>query len=141
MQETLIDVVAAVIVDDLDQPTRLLAARRSAPTALAGRWEFPGGKVEPDEASLDALHRELSEELGVTIAVGAELPAPDGGAWPITDKHRMRVWFARLQDGEPEPLEDHDELRWLTAAQLSDVPWLDGDIQIVAALATHLAPS
>lgn len=140
MQETLIDVVAAAIVDDLDRPTRLLAARRSAPSAIAGRWEFPGGKVEPGEEELAALHRELGEELGVTVAVGAELPAPDGGAWPITPKHRMRVWFARLQDGTPEPLEDHDELRWLTAAELDDVPWLDGDVQIVTALARHLAP-
>jgi len=140
MQETLIDVVAAAIVDDLDHPTRLLAARRSAPAALAGRWEFPGGKVEPGEAALSALHRELGEELGVTVAVGAELPAPDGGAWPITAKHRMRVWFARLRHGTPEPLEDHDELRWLTAAELHDVPWLDGDVQIVTALAGRLVP-
>jgi 8-oxo-dGTP diphosphatase len=140
MQETLIDVVAAVIVDDLDHPTRLLAARRSAPAALAGRWEFPGGKVEPGEEELSALRRELVEELGVTVALGAELPAPDGGAWPITSKHRMRVWFARLREGVPEPLEDHDELRWLTAAELDDVPWLEGDVQIVTALAHHLSP-
>lgn len=140
MQETLIDVVAAVIVDDLDQPTRLLAARRSAPPTLAGRWEFPGGKVEPGEEHLAALHRELGEELGVTVAVGGELPGPDGGAWPITTKHRMRVWFAHVRDGVPQPLEDHDELCWLTADELDDVPWLDGDVQIVAALALHLAP-
>jgi len=140
MQETLINVVAAVIVDDLDRPTRLLAARRSAPEALAGRWEFPGGKVEPGEEQLDALRRELDEELGVRVALGAELPGPDGGAWPITTKHRMRVWFARLQDGTPEPLEDHDELRWLTASELDDVPWLEGDVQIVVALSQLLAP-
>lgn len=140
MQETLIDVVAAAIVDDLDHPTRLLAARRSAPAALAGRWEFPGGKVEPGEEGLAALRRELVEELGVTVSVGAELPAPGGGAWPITRTHRMRVWFACLQDGTPEPLEDHDELRWLTAAELDGVPWLDGDVQIVTALTQHLTP-
>jgi 8-oxo-dGTP diphosphatase len=140
MQETLINVVAAAIVDDLDRPTRLLAARRSAPAALAGRWEFPGGKVEPGEEELAALRRELAEELGVTVAIGTELPAPDGGPWPITSTHRMRVWFARLQDGTPEPLEDHDELRWLTTSELNDVPWLDGDVQIVTALSKLLTP-
>lgn len=139
MQETLVDVVAAAIVDDLELPTRLLAARRSAPKALSGRWELPGGKVEPDEDHLAALHRELGEELGVTVAVGAELPGPDDGRWTITSKHRMRVWFTRLQDGAPEPLEDHDELRWLTAAELDEVPWLDGDVPIVAALLPYLA--
>ena len=51
----------------------------------------------------------------------------------------MRVWFTRLQDGAPEPLEDHDELRWLTAAELDEVPWLDGDVPIVAALLPYLA--
>lgn len=138
MQETLVDVVAAAIVDHLDRPTRLLAARRSAPESLAGRWELPGGKVEPGEAELDALRRELVEELGVRVDVGAEVPGPDDGAWPITERHRMRVWFALLTDGTPEPLQDHDELRWLTAAELDDVPWLDGDVQIVTALASRL---
>lgn len=138
MQQTLIDVVAAAIVDDLDRPTRLLAARRSAPAALAGRWELPGGKVEPGEAHVDALRRELTEELGVRVDVGAEVPGPDDGAWPVTARHRMRVWLALLAHGTPEPLEDHDELRWLTAAELDDVPWLDGDVQIVTALAGRL---
>jgi 8-oxo-dGTP diphosphatase len=141
MQETLIDVVAAAIVDHLDRPTRLLAARRSAPESLAGRWELPGGKVEPGETPLDALRRELAEELGVRVAVGTEVPGPADGAWPVTTRHRMRVWFALLEHGTPEPLEDHDELRWLTADELDDVPWLPGDVQIVQALAPYLAPS
>ncbi|WP_420110468.1 (deoxy)nucleoside triphosphate pyrophosphohydrolase [Pseudactinotalea sp.] len=133
-------VVAAAIVDDLARPTRLLGARRSAPKSLAGRWEFPGGKVEPGEADLDALHRELEEELGVTATIGAPVPAPGGGDWPITKGYWMRLWFASI-DREPEPLLDHDELRWLTVEQLTTVPWLDADLPIVEVVGAALQPS
>jgi 8-oxo-dGTP diphosphatase len=59
-------IVAAVIITD----GRVLACERSAPPEVAGRWEFPGGKVEPGEAPVDALVRELREEIGVTVSVG-----------------------------------------------------------------------
>ncbi|GAB3158193.1 (deoxy)nucleoside triphosphate pyrophosphohydrolase [Myceligenerans halotolerans] len=131
-------VVAAALVDDLDRPARLLAARRTRPVALAGRWEFPGGKVDQGEAPVQALHRELREELGVTAELGREVPGPDDGAWPLTDRYRMRLWLARITSGRPEPLEDHDELRWLTTAELNDVDWIEGDLPIVAALRDHL---
>jgi 8-oxo-dGTP diphosphatase len=128
-------VVAAAIMDDLERPTRLLAARRSRPAEVAGRWEFPGGKVDAGETPVEALHRELLEELGITVELGDELPGPDDGAWIITDRHVMRLWFARLTAGEPIPLVEHDELRWLELGELFDVDWLDGDVRIVEALA------
>lgn len=127
-------VVAAALVDDLDRPARLLAARRTRPLALAGRWEFPGGKVDDGETPVQALHRELREELGVTARLGPEVPGPDDGAWPLTDRYRMRLWLARITAGTPEPLEDHDELRWLTPPRLNDVDWIEGDLPIVSAL-------
>ncbi len=128
-------VVAAAIVDDLTAPTHLLAARRSAPKTLAGAWEFPGGKVEPGEDPIDALIREIREELGVSIAVGQEIVGPDEGEWPIHQGHRMRVWTATITQGVPAPLEDHDELRWLPVGSWDDVPWLPADLPIVAAVA------
>ncbi|WP_402463946.1 (deoxy)nucleoside triphosphate pyrophosphohydrolase [Isoptericola aurantiacus] len=131
-------VVAAAIVDSLERPGRLLAARRSRPAPIAGRWEFPGGKAEPGEAPAEALHRELDEELGVAVTLGHELAGPDDGAWIITDRHVLRLWFATLRTGEPRPLVEHDELRWLDAATLWDVDWLDGDVRIVEELAPLL---
>lgn len=130
-------VVAAAIVDDLDSPRELLAARRSAPASLAGRWEFPGGKVDPGETPEAALHRELREELGVRVGLGPELVGPDGGAWRLTGAYVMRLWTAEIVEGVPEPLVEHDRLQWLPLTQWSTVPWLDGDVRIVEALAAR----
>lgn len=131
-------VVAAAIVDDLDAPTRLLGARRSQPQEIAGRWEFPGGKVEPRERVEQALHRELSEELGVGVELGERILGPVSGAWPITPRHVMQVWYAKITVGDPQPLVEHDLLEWLSPEQLWDVPWLDGDIDIVKVIEARL---
>jgi 8-oxo-dGTP diphosphatase len=123
-------VVAAALFDR----GRLLAARRSAPPDLAGRWELPGGKVEPGEAPETALVRELREELGIEARPLDRVP----GAWPLKPGLVLHVWTVRLVTGEPEPLQDHDALRWLAPAQLWDVPWLDQDVPAVrAAVACH----
>jgi 8-oxo-dGTP diphosphatase len=116
---------------------RVLAARRSAPEALAGRWEFPGGKVEPGESVPEALERELREELGVTARAGERLP----GAWEVRPGLDLQVWTARLVSGEPRPLQDHDELRWLDPAALHSVDWLPQDRFALPHVAEHLKPS
>lgn len=132
-------VVAAAIVDDLESPRLLLSARRTRPLHLSGRWEFPGGKVDPGETPEEALHRELHEELGVRVELGAELAGPEHGTWVITDRHVMRLWFARIVEGDPQPLVEHDELAWLGPGEWLDVPWLDADVPIVEELTRQVA--
>ncbi|MDO8122200.1 NUDIX domain-containing protein [Isoptericola sp. b490] len=132
-------VVAAAVVDDLAAPRRLLAARRTRPAHVAGRWELPGGKVEPGETPQQALHRELDEELGVRVQLGTEIAGPADGRWPITPRHVMRVWAAVLTHGDPRPLEGHDQLRWLHHPDWHTVAWLDGDVDLVRELAVRAA--
>ncbi|XVX21232.1 (deoxy)nucleoside triphosphate pyrophosphohydrolase [Actinomycetota bacterium] len=130
-----VDVVGAALVDSLDRPRRVLAARRTEPSALAGGWELPGGKVDPGESEQQALHRELVEELGVRVRLGERLPGPlPDGRWPLGTGHAMAVWLAEVTDGAPEPLEDHDLISWLSSETLYAVEWLPADLPIARAL-------
>ena len=124
------EVVGAAIVRD----GRVLAARRTAPSATAGRWEFPGGKVEPGESAEDALVREVREELGCTIEVIGWLD----GEVALGTAYLLRVAVARLVAGDPDPVE-HDQVRWLLADELGSVDWLDGDRPFLAGLPAVLA--
>lgn len=114
---------------------RVLACARSAPPEVAGRFEFPGGKVEPRESETDAVARECAEELGVTVRVGARMGGDVtlGNGWAV-----LRVYLAELVgDAEPRAIE-HRELRWLAVDELDSVTWLPADEPIVRALREHL---
>jgi 8-oxo-dGTP diphosphatase len=136
-------VVGAVLVDRLDRPGRVLAARRTRPPELAGRWELPGGKVEAGETPEGALHRELAEELGVTVRLGAELVPEHGATWPLTPGLVLRAWWCELVEGVPVAGEAHDAVCWSTADDVADLAWLEPDRplvdRVVAALTTGAA--
>ena len=127
---TSVIVVGAAIVRDDGEA--VLCARRSAPAHLAGKWEFPGGKVEAGESDVEAVVRECREELGVEVTVGARV----GADARIDDRFTLRVFLARMRPGQPEPLplEDHDLLAWVPRAELLDLDWLAPDVPIVDAL-------
>lgn len=125
---TRLTVVAAVLVDG----DRILACRRASGRDAAGRWEFPGGKVEPAEDPRAALAREIAEELGITIRAGA-----------LIDRSTTRVGHRLIDlscflvdtfDTRPVRSTDHDQLRWCLAEELAALPWADPDLPAVRRL-------
>ncbi|RMB61543.1 (deoxy)nucleoside triphosphate pyrophosphohydrolase [Tessaracoccus antarcticus] len=129
-------VVGALIVDDVENPSHVLAARRSTPPA--GKWEFPGGKVEEGESAQAALAREIREELDLSVRVERRLESSAGGRWPISATLEMELWWCSAQ-GEPRPVDSHDQLRWLDSATLGDVEWLPSDRAALPLIADRLA--
>lgn len=123
-------VVGAAVVRD----GRVLAARRTRPAAAAGRWELPGGAVEPGEDEATALARELREELALT---GVEVGERVGPEVALPGERVLRIRVCR-STGDPAALE-HDALRWLRHDELDGVDWLDADRAVLPALAAVLA--
>lgn len=127
--------------DDADGVLQMLIARRTAPESVAGLWEFPGGKLEPGESLREGVRRELQEELGVEVELGAEVTGPGSAGyaaetgWRLTERHTMRLFAGVIAEGEPFPLEDHDRLDWVPlGAELLDYPWIPADRPIVEQL-------
>ena len=125
-------VVGAVVVDDLRQPTRFLAAQRAYPAQLRGQWEFPGGKVEPGESPQAALARELREELNIVANIGMEVMSDIPlSAWPLKPGLQMRVWLVSTDRPEIRPGTSHMQVKWVTPVQALDLNWLAPDLPIV----------
>lgn len=116
-----------------DRDGRVLVQQRPAGKALAGLWEFPGGKVEPGETPEAALARELSEELGIGVAE-RDLVALTFASAPLADRHLVLLLFVcRRWTGVPEPL-DATALAWHAPAALRDLAMPPADHPFIAAL-------
>lgn len=125
-----IEVVGAAILCE----GRVLVARRGEGQALAGQWEFPGGKIEPGESPEQALIREIGEELGCEIKIGARV---------TTTTHtydfatiRLATYYARLVRGTPTATE-HSELRWVKVAEMTTLAWAPADVPAVKSIVAN----
>ena len=121
----LVDVVAGVLVDD----GRILVGQRAPHVRHAGKWEFPGGKVEAGESLGQALRRELFEELAIEAQIGAEI-------WRTTividSRPRLRLVFFAVTDYQGELVNQvFSAVRWVTPHGLHSLDLLDADRDFV----------
>lgn len=123
-----LNVVAAII----EHRGAVLACRRRPEKSAGGKWEFPGGKVEPGESPEQALAREITEELGVTIDVGSVFSTDDTAV--AGQVIRLTCFSATLSGARPVASSDHDELRWLPSDCLDQLEWALPDLPAVARL-------
>jgi len=108
-------VVAAAIVRD----HRVLLAQRDHPSESAGRWEFPGGKVERGETPRAALVREIAEELGTVVTVGDELARQE-----LPDGAILQLFLAVLAPASPEPTaREHRAVEWANRVEIYEREW------------------
>jgi 8-oxo-dGTP diphosphatase len=108
---------------------RLLLAQRPKGKAMAGLWEFPGGKVEAGESPQGALVRELREELGVVVAE-ADMTAFSFASHAYENFHLlMPVFLVRRWEGEVEALEGQ-QLAWVSAAEIRSYPAPEADLPL-----------
>lgn len=129
-----IHVVGAVIVRD----GLVFAARRSPERSAGGLWEFPGGKVEPGEQPTRALHRELTEELGIEVRLGDLASRHTTSVGPALID--LACYWAELLSDAPTTSTDHDQLGWFAPEELASLDWSPADVPIIRDAFPHSAP-
>jgi 8-oxo-dGTP diphosphatase len=123
-------VVACALID---ADNRVLLAQRPEGKAMAGLWEFPGGKIEPGERPEEALIRELEEELG-TITKTACLAPLTFASHGYEDFHLlMPLYICRRWWGEPRPREGQ-QIKWVRPGDLRDYAMPEADLPLIPAL-------
>ncbi|HVO39642.1 MAG TPA: 8-oxo-dGTP diphosphatase MutT [Spirochaetia bacterium] len=120
-------VTAAVITEN----GKILLARRKPGGAMGGRWEFPGGKIEPGETPEQSLERELREELAIQARIGEFLLSTSYEGDGVSLE--LLVYRAERIRGEPVLIE-HDEISWVRPRDLAGYDLADSDRKVVEEL-------
>jgi 8-oxo-dGTP diphosphatase len=123
-------VVAAALVGP---GRRVLLQKRAPGRAMAGLWEFPGGKVEAGERPEAALARELEEELGIAVEIGSLTPAAFASADNGGRHMLLLLYLCREWRGEPRPL-DAAELKWVRPDEMGALPMPPADEPLIPLL-------
>lgn len=106
---------------------KILAAQRAPHTSNAGKWEFPGGKMEEGETPPECLHREIKEELDITITILASLPVV---THPYPDKTISLHPFVCSYNGEKVTAAEHQNIIWLKPDEIPQLSWSEADVKV-----------
>ena len=123
-----------VVLGVLSRAGRVLITERPAGKPYPGYWEFPGGKIEPNESGQEALVRELREELGIEVT-SAHHYFDHIYSYPDRTVH-LSVWIVDTFQGEPTSLENQ-QLRWSTFAEMQKLNLLDGMWPLLPKISAH----
>lgn len=130
MSKPILLVVAAALID-VDR--RVLIAQRPEGRSMAGLWEFPGGKVGPDETPEAALVRELEEELSIEVCDTCLAPFTFASHAYETFHLLMPLYLCRKWEGQIRPREGQ-QIKWVRAARLADYPMPPADLPLIPML-------
>jgi mutator protein MutT len=111
-----------------DRSGQILIDRRKASGSMGGLWEFPGGKIEPGETVTECIVREIREELGIEIAVGAHLISIEH-TYP-TFQLTLIVHHCQHISGIPQPIES-EEIRWVNVRDLDTYQFPAANMAII----------
>lgn len=120
----IVDVVCALI----EHNGKVLVAQRAAGKSLAGKWEFPGGKIDRNETAFQAIVREIREELDCEVEPLSSL-RPIVHEYPETTIVLHPI-VCELRHGEPRPLE-HDAIQWVEALAARSLDLAEADIAVL----------
>lgn len=122
-----LQVVCAVIQNSAGE---ILACQRSASTSHPGKWEFPGGKVEPDESPEAAIKREIVEELGVNITIIKSLTTVNHNYPDFAIA--LQPFLCSLTETETPTALEHAQIKWISPSEATDLDWAAADIFVLS---------
>jgi 8-oxo-dGTP diphosphatase len=117
----------------IDPDGRVLIAQRPEGKAMAGLWEFPGGKIETGERPEETLIRELKEELGISVKEDCLAPFTFASHSYAEFDLLMPLYVCRRWEGTATPIE-HTRLKWVKPRELADYPMPPADIPLIPML-------
>lgn len=120
--------VTAALIRDED---KILIAQRGRRKRFGWKWEFPGGKVRPDETPEDCLRREIKEELNLEIRVEKHF-CTTHHQYPDFNIELIAFWCSIV--GGKMKLVDHEQVLWVTVPEMNEYTFVEADLNVISAL-------